>query len=162
MSLSVPSPFHRRMPVSIATMEILENLPEHRVLVCRPCGIAVAPHWLHGRICKLHVGQCTGLPANKAAQLLVDEDLPAMLDRPLLDPRREYVSLPALDCEALRGRHTHRRVGYNYCHFVCKGTGVMRKHYNAEHALVRRTRGGVQRHQGSSAKLTQDSEHFGS
>lgn len=93
--------------------------------------------------------------------MLIDEEIPAILDRPLLDPRREHVSLPALDCEALPGLHIHRGVGCNYCRLVCKGTEAMRKHYNVEHALVRRTQGGVRRHRGSSAKLAQDFEHFG-
>lgn len=123
-------------------MDILLHLPAHRVMVCLPCGIAVAPHRLQNHLKKLHLGQSGPLATRELVRRFVIDTLPSILDRPLLDPRAESVQLPATDSEALPGLKVHTGLGCNHCAAVCKNANQIRQHYNTSHAAVRKHRGG--------------------
>lgn len=123
-------------------MDILLHLPAHRVLVCLPCGIAVAPHRLQSHLRMLHLEQSGALATRELVKRFVIDTLPSILDRPLLDPRTEPVQLPATDSEPLPGLKVYTGLGCNHCPVVCKNANQIRQHYNTSHATVRKHRGG--------------------
>ena len=85
------------------SMDILVHLPNHGVVVCRPCGVAIAPHNLQAHLNRLHIEQSTALASRDLVRTFVNETLPSMLEKPLLDPRTEELRLPEPDCKALPG-----------------------------------------------------------
>ena len=82
-------------------MDVLLYLPSYRVMVCKPCGVAIAPHRLQAHLNKLHIKQLTALASCDTVRRFVNKTLPSILDSPLLDLRKENVHLPDLDCKAL-------------------------------------------------------------
>jgi hypothetical protein len=131
-------------------MDILLYLPSYRVMVCKPCGVAIAPHRLQAHLNKLHVEQSTALASRDTVRRFVNETLPSILDSPLLDPRKENVHLPDLDCEALPGLKILQGLGCNSCGYVCKGIDQIRQHHNVEHASFRKHRGGPRKKHSSA------------
>ena len=84
-------------------MDILLHLPNHGVIVCRPCGVAIAPHNLQAHLNRLHIEQSTALGSRDLVRIFVNETLPSILEKPLLDPRTEELYLLELDSKALPG-----------------------------------------------------------
>lgn len=142
-------------------MDILLYLPSYRVMVCKPCGIAVAPHRLQAHLNKLHVEQSTALASRDLVRRFVNETLPSILDSPLLDPRKENVHLPDLDCEALPGLRILQGLGCNSCGYVCKGIDQIRQHHNVEHASFRKHRGGPRKKHSSTRQSEIDHQLIG-
>ena len=91
-------------------MDILLHLPNHGVIVCRPCGVAIAPHNLQAHLNRLHVEQSTALASRDLVRTFVNEALSSMLEKPLLDLRTEQLRLPKPDCKALPGTQTILRL----------------------------------------------------
>ena len=91
------------LAAKFTSMDILVHLPNHGVVVCRPCGVAIAPHNLQAHLNRLHIEQSTALASRDLVRIFVNETLPSMLEKPLLDPRTEELRLPEPDCKALPG-----------------------------------------------------------
>jgi hypothetical protein len=127
-------------------------LPSHGVMVCKPCGVAIAPHNLQAHLNKLHIEQSTALASRGLVRTFVNETLPSMLEKPLLDPRTEEVHLPEPDREALPGLKISQGFGCNSRGYVCKGVNRIRQHHNVEHAPIRKHRGGKRMRNSSAAK----------
>jgi hypothetical protein len=123
-------------------MDILIHLPSYRVMVCKPCGVAVPPYMLQAHLNKLHIEQLTALASRNLVRFFVKEIIPLLLGKPLLDPRTEIVVLPDPDCESLPGLSILQGFGCNSCEYVCKGIDQIHQHYNVKHAPVRKYRGG--------------------
>jgi hypothetical protein len=108
------------LAAKFTSMDILVHLPNHGVVVCRPCGVAIAPHNLQAHLNRLHIEQSTALASRDLVRTFVNETLPSMLEKPLLDPRTEELRLPEPDCKALPGLRLYQGFGCNSCGFVCK------------------------------------------
>ena len=143
---------------ALIDMDLLQFLPEYRVLICKPCRKGLLPGKLFSHFRKLHMADSPPLASIKSIRLLIDEVLPTHMDQPLLDPSKEPPLFPPADCDALPWLPIHDGWGCNYCHFVRKSVVDMRKHYNSAHARVRRRRGGASH---GAAKARYDEEHFG-
>jgi hypothetical protein len=139
-------------------MDILVHLPSHGVMICKPCGVAIAPQNLQAHLNKLHIEQSTALASRNLFQTFVNETPPSMLEKPLLDPYTEELHLPELDCKALPGLKVYQDFGCNSCRFVCKSMNQIRQHHNVEHARVRKHRRGkrVRNHSAAVYGVTKD------
>jgi hypothetical protein len=90
-----PSPLsrvdHRSviLPSKLTNIDILIYLPRYRVMGCKPYGVAIAPHRLQAHLNKLHIKQSTALASRALIRISVKKTLPSMLEKPLLDPRKE-------------------------------------------------------------------------
>jgi hypothetical protein len=123
-------------------------------MVCKPYSVTVALHRLQAHLNKLHVEQSTALASRDLVRRFVNETLPSIIDSPLLDPRKENVYLPNLDCEALPGLKILQGLGCNSCGYVYKGINQIRQHHNVEHASFRKhCRGPRKKH--SSARQSE-------
>lgn len=130
------------LAAKFTSMNILVHLPNHGVIVCRPCGVAIAPHNLQAHLNRLHIEQSTAPASRDLVQAFVDETLPSMLEKPLLDPRTEEIRSPESDCKALPGLRLCQGFRYNSRGFVCKSINQIRQQQNVQYARVRRHRGG--------------------
>lgn len=140
------------LAAKFTSMDILVHLPNHGVIVCRPCGVAIAPQNLQAHLNRLHVEQSTALASRDLVRTFVNQTLPSMLETPLLDPRTEELRLPEPDCKALPGLRLYVGFGCNSCGFVCKSMNQIRQHQNVEHSPVRKHRGGKRvRNRGAAA-----------
>jgi hypothetical protein len=83
--------------------------PSYHVMARRPCGVAMPSHRLQAHLNKFHIERSTTLASRDLVRFFVKEKMSSLLDKPLLDPRRETVVFFELGREALaRGQYTPR------------------------------------------------------
>jgi hypothetical protein len=129
-------------------MDILEYLPQYRIVLCKLCKSAIHPSALPKHCQKAH-GRChSTLFSNRTNELF-------------LDPRVESLPLPQTECEPFVHLRVEDGFGCNYYTLVSKIVSVLREHYNVEHALLRRSRGGQKGSSSRAVRETLEREHFG-
>jgi hypothetical protein len=96
-------------------MDILEYLPQHRIVLCKLCKSAIHPSALPKHCQKAH-GRChSTLSSNRTNELFEKETLPALLEQSLLDPQVESLPLPQTECEPFVHLRVEDGFGCNYC-----------------------------------------------
>ena len=136
-------------------------LPQYRVVLCKLCKSAIHPSALPEHCQKAHARRNSTLFRIKDNETFAKEKLPALLEQSLLDPRKESVPLPQTECEPFVHLRIEDGFGCNYCTLVSKTVSVLRKHYNVEHAPLRRGRGGQKSSSSRAVRETLKREHFG-
>lgn len=142
-------------------MDILEYLPQYRIVLCKLCKSAIHPSALPKHCRKAHGRRHLTLFSNSNDGSFEKETLPALLEQSLLDPRIEPLPLPQTECEPFVHLRVEDGFGCNYCTLVSKTVSVLRKHYNVEHAPLRRSRGGQKSSGSRAVRETLEREHFG-
>lgn len=142
-------------------MDILEYWPDYRLLICKRCKRAIYPPLLATHLKRLHMRDTPQLASSQLVQAFMDETIPEILDASLLDPRLEPLILPPLNCHPFENLQTHKGYGCNHCSLVSKSEDVLQKHYNAQHAVVRRGSGGRKSSGSRAIREHLNREHFG-
>lgn len=142
-------------------MDVLQWLPEYRMLVCKCSGVAVTQAKLFGHLRQLHMQHSPSLGTPQLIHAFIKNILPTILNGPILDPFKEPVILPGPDREALPGLKITRGFGCDHCPFVSKNLGSIQRHFNEKHAAVRRRRGGLLGTAKGDLRDRLDREHFG-
>jgi hypothetical protein len=125
--------------VASPEMDVLQWLPEYRMLVCKRCGVAMTKEKLSGHLMQ----HSSSFATPKLIYAFTKKILPTILDAQILDPSKEPIVLPAPDREALPGLKVIRGFGCNHCPFVSKNLSSIQRRFNESHAAVRRRRGGL-------------------
>jgi hypothetical protein len=146
---------------TVANMDLLEYLPQHRIVLCKLCKSAIHPSALPKHCQKVHARRHSTLFSNRNNESFEKETLPALLEQSLLDPRIESLPLPQTECEPYIHLLVEDGFGCNYCTLVSKTVSVFRKHYNVKHAPLRRSRGGQKSSGSRAVRKTLEREHFG-
>ena len=142
-------------------MDILEYLPQYGIVLCKLCKSAIHPSALPKHCQKAHAGRHSTLYSNRTNESFEEETLPALLEQSLLDPRIESLPLPQTECKPFVHLRVEDGFGCNYCTLVSKTVSVLRKHYNVDHAPLRRSRGGRKSSGSRAVRETLEREHFG-
>jgi hypothetical protein len=142
-------------------MDVLEFLPEFRVIVCKLCQNAIRPLAVSTHLRRVYARYNSNPASEKQIRKFTNKILQKLIETPLLDPRNESVIVPAIGQTPLPHLRIYNGFGYSYCPLVSQAVHVMRNHYNITHALERRSRGG-RKCSGSRAVREQlESAHFG-
>ena len=96
-----------------------------------------------------------------ATQRWVEERLMPTLSGGLVDPTLETTVLPPTNCSPLPALAVQRGIKCAYCIYICHNEGVMKQHYNVQHAAVRRHRGGNKANATGLLRERLDREHYG-
>ena len=158
LSATTHNPRYQHAPY---TMDVLVSLPTYRVLICTPCGKAIIPRHLFAHLRRLHMSHSYALGSVELIHRSVKDTLPSIIEAPLVDPNKENVTFPPPDSEPLPGLQLHQAFGCNHCPFACGPLEVMMQHYNQNHALNRRTRGGLKSRPNGPLRERLDREHYG-
>jgi hypothetical protein len=118
-------------------MDLFQYLSEYKVLVCRLCKYAVPPSWLQSHLQRRHKEDHDDLrsqsgPADVARELL------SRIDMPLLDPRRESVTLPAPDSDPIPFLEVQLGNKCSECFKILTDTKGIVRHLREAHNIVRR------------------------
>jgi hypothetical protein len=142
-------------------MDLLEYLPEHRVLCCRACKIGLRPTHYARHLYDVHSQAIPQCSSPKAARAFVNNILLPSLPNPPLQPDNEPVSYPAPETVALPALKIVKGLGCSYCLFVGRDRGCLSQHFNISHAVKRRGPGGPSLSAQSKLKQRLDREHYG-
>lgn len=80
-----------------SAMDVLEHIPEFRVVVCKLCKTAVYPSALRTHLRRAHPRYSAKSVSEEQFRSYTRITLPSILEHPLLDPRSEKVITPRLD-----------------------------------------------------------------
>jgi hypothetical protein len=83
-------------PQNVANMDLLEYLPQYRIVLCKLCKSAIHPSALPKHCQNAHARRHSMLFRNKDNEMFAKETLPALLEQALLDPQKESLPLPQL------------------------------------------------------------------
>lgn len=92
-------------PQNVAKMDLLEYLPQYRIVLCKLCKSAIHPSALSKHCQNSHARRHSTLSRKSDNETIAKETLPALLEQSLLDPRKDSVPLP--QTEAHSGMPTH-------------------------------------------------------
>ena len=104
-------------------MERFCYLPEYKVLICKPCGRAVAPTHLHTHL-KSHRKEWPGLECPTAVSQLQER----LQEFTLADPFQQLIPLPPSTSSALPSLPVEDGLGCKQCPFVTRSEEKMQKH----------------------------------
>lgn len=142
-------------------MDLLEYLPEYRILCCKACKIGLVPKHYARHLHQFHSRTSPELESLRTTRLFVSDVLLPSLQTPPLQPQSEPVNFPGPHTTAFPALKVFKGLGCSYCSFVGPDRVTVSRHFNATHAAKRRSRGGPS--PGARGKLKQriDREHYG-
>lgn len=118
-------------------MDLFVYWPECKVLICRECKYAVPPDGLNPHLRRFHKDDHVDLcvhqgPAAVAKKLL------SQPNKPLMDPKKEKIAIPAHKIDAHPFLDLHSGYQCNMCPQILCTTKGIREHVRIEHNIVRR------------------------
>ena len=142
-------------------MDLFQYIQEYHVLACRACGTCVVPKHLVSHIWSKHRNYGHDFRTRPLIEQWIQERLMPTVSHGLLDPAEETLALPAPGIEPLPALPVHSGFECTHCSYITRNEGVMRQHYNVQHAVVRRHRGGNKATATGLLRERLDREHYG-